>query len=134
MFWNQVRKFFRFSHKIPAHQAYPVVTPKDVERIIQRDFGAEAALAREILNNFSSKWPGEHAAIHVACLRLANGSPERLRKMVEAANSDWRDVLLWSHHPEENRRMGPYSKLSRAEEQAILARDWKQYQEWLDRE
>ena len=75
--------------------------------------------------------------MHVAILKLSNGSLDELRAMTTAAKTDFRDVLLWAEYPEEARaRWSVRSDLSETERRelaAIRARDRAQYEAWLKR-
>lgn len=71
--------------------------------------------------------------VHLAVLKLAAGSIERLRSEVENAKSDYRDVLGGAEYPGYMKRLLRIQKLSSDERQRIIEADWKQYQDWLSR-
>lgn len=43
----------------------------------------------------------ETERVQLAILAMANGDLDELRRMVEVANTDYRDALAWAEYPEE---------------------------------
>ena len=111
-------------------QPTPSVTPSDVERIVRRDFTPEEFDAvMGILKEYGrEKWQREIPRVQLAVLKLANGSLTRLRRSIEVAKSDYRDVLGPAEYPN-------YGKMDlRAQElERIIDSDWNQYNAWLRR-
>jgi len=82
-------------------QPVPDVTPNDVERIVRRDFPNEQfADVMTILGECGTKngHPGG-PRVQLAALKLAQGSVEKLRPLVEDAKRDYRNVLVWAEYP-----------------------------------
>jgi hypothetical protein len=118
-------------------QPVPKVSADDVIRIVRRDFSpdqCDAVLA--ILGEYgpdSEQWGGQR--VRLAILKLADGSLDAVRRNVEIAKLDYRDVLAPAEYP-------TYIKLgfseiaakSEPEEQRIIQSDWDQYQLWLHKE
>lgn len=75
----------------------------------------------------------EVARVQLAALKLADGCRDRLRQEIEAAKSDFRDVLLSAEYPECAKRMFRIDRLSEEERAKIYEADWKQYEKWLKR-
>ena len=69
--------------------------------------------------------------VRLAVVKLAGGSLTELRRQIEAAKLDWRDVLIFAQAPEEVR----HGLFTEAEVDAgareVRARDRRQYEEWL---
>ncbi|MGA3145714.1 MAG: hypothetical protein ABSF10_22170 [Verrucomicrobiota bacterium] len=54
---------------------------------------------------------------------------DALRKRIENAKSDYRDVIAWAEYP--SYRWDTF-KLSAEEKKRIFAQDWKQYSAWAN--
>jgi hypothetical protein len=115
-------------------QRIPDVTKRDVERIVHRDFPREYhGEVIELLQTYEREAASRASArVQVAALKLSKGNTQKLRIHLAAAQRDYRDVLVAAEYPEYGRRVGLRSRnLGSKEVQAIIDRDWKQYEEWL---
>jgi hypothetical protein len=111
-------------------QPIPQVSALDIERVIRRDFPVEVRDdVAALLEGYAERGA---VRVRLAILRLAGGDLVKLRDLVAAACSDYRDVLAWAEYPEylDTRWAEGSPEGTRA---AIIARDWKQYEEWLRR-
>ena len=72
------------------------VNSADVERVVRRDFPEEQfANAMEMLNEYGTeRWHRDQPRVWLAVLKLANCSVEALRRYVDAAKADYRDVFV----------------------------------------
>jgi hypothetical protein len=91
--------------------------------------------ARAVLLEYGTQaYHRERERVRLAIIMLSGGSLEELRRMTSAAQTDYRDVLMWAEHPEEGRALWSLRRdLSPAERQelaSIRARDRKQYEGW----
>jgi hypothetical protein len=113
-------------------QPTPTVTADDVERIVHRDFAQEQfAAVMEILSEYGTQnWHRECPRVQLAVLKLAGGNLKDLRRYIEAAKSDYRDVLAGAEYPAYFRQN---VFASEAERQKIIESDWHQYETWLNR-
>lgn len=114
-------------------QPVPSVTSDDVERIVRRDFEEEQfAAVMAILRGYETNRRGAAPdRVHLAALKLANGSVETLRCSIESAKRDFRDVLAYAEYPQYMERVVPGRDLSADERLRIIDSDWKQYEKWL---
>ena len=115
-------------------QPVPDVTSDDVERVVRRDFPEErVAVVMAMLNEYGAEsWHHEHPRVRLAALKLANGDVEALRARVDAAKTDYRDVLSWAEYPGystnvSDARIRPTAQAQRR----IIDDDWAQYEMWL---
>lgn len=70
--------------------------------------------------------------MRLAVVKLAGGSLAELRRQVEVAKQDWRDVLGPAKYPEAMKLgLVEASKLAEEARQQLEARDRRQYEEWL---
>jgi hypothetical protein len=76
-------------------------------------------------------WQRERDRVQLAVLKLAAKSLEGLRRHIEAAKCDFRDVLGPAEYPGYEKKMFRIDKLPEAERQRIIDADWKQYQDWF---
>ena len=82
--------------------------------------------ARATLAQVLSCTEGERVAL--ACLKLAGGDPAALQNCVNAALTDYRDILAWAESPRQM-RLGPAAS---AEARATARRqDADEYAAWL---
>jgi hypothetical protein len=117
-----------------AHsQPPPNVTADDVERIVRREFPDEQfAAITALLNEYGhERWHREPSRVRVAALKLSRGSMEKLRAHIEAAKSDYRDVLAGAEYPDYCKIGFRIRELPADEQRRIVSRDWKQYEDWL---
>jgi hypothetical protein len=115
------------------HQPTPTITLEDIHRIVSRDFpGVPQHEVMEVLDGYGRKsWQTEHLRVRMAALKLANGDIEKLKKEIENAACDYRDVLLHAEYPLCAKKM--LQDLNDDENEEIYKKDWAQYQTWLNR-
>jgi hypothetical protein len=78
-----------------VHQPVPKVSPHDVERIVRRDFSEEQfETVMGILNEYATGSVDGSPRVQLAVLKLADGNLEALRRSINTANRDYRDVLV----------------------------------------
>jgi len=118
------------------NQPIPEVTEKDVIRIVQRDFPAEQFdIVMSILNEYGTETMQRGVnRVRLAVLKLAGGILQALRREIDAAKSDYRDVLACAEYPEYMQKVLPSGGLAEDKRDKIIRADWKQYQSWLNRE
>lgn len=114
-------------------QPVPNVSRTDVERIVRREFPADRqAEVLALLDEYGSEsWNRAPDRVHLAALKLAGESVERLRAQIEGAKCDYRDVIGAAEYPGYMKRWTRIQRLSPEERERIIEADWRQYQEWL---
>lgn len=76
--------------------------------------------------------PQDLDRVRLAVLKLAGGNLSALRKEIDTARSDWRDVFFAAENPEAfNIGLLEYAKLDSDSRAEIDARDRQQYDSWL---
>jgi hypothetical protein len=110
------------------------VSRADVERIVRRDFpDIDAALVHALLDEYGTEsWELERARVQLAALKLAGGDLAALRRHVDVAKIDYRDVLAAAEYPAAIRHSS-VSGMPDPERQQIYDADWQQYEQWLTR-
>lgn len=102
-----------------------------VEKIFNQLFGShhEAQSLFEELVQLSDK---EHTRVQLAVLKLSEGDAEKLKRFIDAARIDFRDVLAWAEYPQQLRTGATRFNTPQEEYEAILAADRQQYESWLE--
>jgi hypothetical protein len=108
------------------------VSEDDVERIIKRDFTNEKS--ETIMNIFyeykSESIQGRNRVL-ISILKLSDGDINKLRKYVEIAKTDYRDVIAWAEYPNYFENTMKNNKLSQKEIEKLYDLDWQEYQKWF---
>ncbi len=116
-------------------QPHANVTSADIERLVRRDFTAECVdEVFAMLNEYGGEdWHSEPDRVRAATLKLAKGEIKELRRHIQAAKMDYRDVLSEAEYPGYTKHWFHIDKLAPDEKQRIIDADWKQYQDWFSR-
>lgn len=114
-------------------QPTPTVTHADVERVVRRDFPPDQFdSVMSVLAEYGREtWHRELDRVRLAVLKLAGGSLDGLRREIETAKSDYRDVLAYAEYPAYMKKTFRISKLPADEQRKIIDEDWRQYETWL---
>jgi len=131
IFYNVVQ----YTFGIEMNQPTPTVTRADVERVVRRDFPAEAfSEVLTLLDAYGIEdYEREKDRVQLAVLKLAQGNREKLRREIDGAKCDYRDTLLSAEYPGYGKRMFHLDKASEEKKSQVIERDWKQYIDWLSR-
>lgn len=120
---------FAFGRGRPITQPVPDVTPSDVERVVRRDYPSEQfADVMTLLDECGTK---EGPRVQLAALKLAKGSVGKLQPLVESAERDYRDILVWAEYPDYHKIGFRIRELPIKERHRIIDSDWNQYEGWL---
>jgi hypothetical protein len=110
-------------------QYVPDVSEDDIERIVRRDFSADAHGAiYEMIRGVEVR---EKTRVVLACLKNANGSLEKLKCELTNADGYWREIIREAEYPNYTKKMFRIDKLSTDEQQRIIEKDKNQYLVWL---
>ena len=69
----------------------------------------------------------EAPRVRLAALKLADSNLDALRCQIKAAKRDYRNVVAFAEYPEYMQSVSPGNSLSPKQVQAIIDRDWSQY-------
>jgi hypothetical protein len=113
------------------HQPAPNVTHADVERIVRRDFPSEQfEQALAILDEYGKeRFHREIDRVQLAVLKLAKGDLVMLRREIDTAKCDYRDILAPAEYPEYR---FDTAKLPPEIQKEVISKDWQQYTAWLE--
>lgn len=114
-------------------QPTPTVTRADVERVVRRDFPPEQfdSVMSVLAEYGGESWHRELHRVQLAVLKLAAGSLDDLRREIETAKRDYRDVLAYAEYPAYMKKTFRVSQLPADEQRKIIDEDWRQYETWL---
>ena len=111
------------------------MTRDDVLRVIRRDFaGTPEADVLAMLDHYSkSDTVNGQSRVHLAIVKLSDSELNALRRHTDTACSDYRDVVSLAEYPEYSKH-GFTKQFTAAERTAAIESDWKQYEQWLNKE
>lgn len=114
-------------------QPVPQITAADIERVVRRDFpeGQVADVLAMLAEYGTELWHREPARVKLAALKLADGSVEKLRRALDQAKLDYRDVIAPAEYPKFTHQKLRVVRLRSEERQRIYTDDWQQYERWL---
>jgi len=117
-------------------QPTPSVSEADVARVIRRDFSdIEVSAAEAIVMEYGGEsYEREPDRVRLAALKLAAGNIDSLRRHIDYAKSDFRDVLSAAEYPKATKVWSRIDRLSPEKRQEIYDDDWRQYEDWLRRD
>jgi len=118
------------------NQPAPQIKPGDIDRIVRRDFQkSQFDAVLSLLGEYGfEKWHRESDRVKAAVLKLANGKLDALRRHLDVAKRDYRDVLVAAEYPEYARQTsGSSRRLEDTEKNRIIESDWEQYRAWLEK-
>ena len=117
-------------------QPIPEVNENDVIRIVKRDFLTnQFDTVMSILDEYGKEeWQHGVNRVRLAVLKLAGGDIQVLRREIDVAKRDYRDVLAYAEYPEYMKKVSPSAKLTEVERKMIIRADRTQYQSWLNKE
>ena len=130
------RRFVKADTPSQIRQPVPQVSAADVDRMVRRDFPEyQFDTIFNVLDTYGAELsePGR-ARVQLAALKLANGNIDTLRRHIDTAARDYKDVLSWAEYPEYSKRSTVDAhKLSAREREQIIQSDWNQYEAWRRR-
>jgi len=133
--WSALKGRFS-SHRVSdgeLRQPIPDVTSEDVKRIVRRDYPDTAfEEVMSIVTEYTSRWENDGPRVQLAALKLANGHRDSLRRWIDAAKLDYRDVLVPAEYPQYWKATSRGRSLSKNRHQ-LFESDRKQYENWLHR-
>ena len=112
-------------------QYHRKLSEADIERIVKRDFSADAHGAiHDLISGVAVR---EKARVILACLKNAAGSFEKLKGELANAEGWWREIISEAEYPHYTKKMFRIERLPEDEKQRIIEKDKNQYLAWLQR-
>ena len=88
-----------------------------------------------ILGEYGSEsWQREKHRVRLATLKLAGGNIDELRRLIDAAQKEYRDVITAAEYPMVSKRRGGTRSPDNEMIKEIIRKDWMLYASWLWKE
>ncbi|HEY5701658.1 MAG TPA: hypothetical protein VIT83_06180 [Gammaproteobacteria bacterium] len=102
-----------------------------LERKLSAIFQPESAIqAKQLHDTYGTEsHERETDRVRLAILKLSGNTLDGMRRYLEIAKQDYRDVLAWAEYPNQT-KAGP--ALETPDRQSLIERDAAQYREWLN--
>jgi hypothetical protein len=112
----------------------PRVTHDDVVRVIAREFPDNQRDVVALLDDYA-KTDSNPERVQLAILKISRGRIDEVSRYVEMAKQDFRDVISPAEYPR-YWELGTYeaSQLSPEDREQLQKDDFRDYQEWLNRQ
>lgn len=102
-----------------------------LEQLIKREFGERYIEVTEQLKQVNSDNESGRRRISAAILKLANKRQGHLERLIQRANSDFRDIIAEAEYPRVFE--AGFGELTDEEERDANEADWNEYQNWLNK-
>jgi hypothetical protein len=118
-------------HGAPTQQPVPDVSWSDVDRVLARDF--DAAARERIAVLLDERGAASSPRVVLAVLKLSAGRVDAVGANLEAALTDWRDVIAYAEYPAYMRATSGAADVDAARREELVCADRAQYEAWLGR-
>lgn len=114
-------------------QKIPSISDSDIKRIIKRDFlQLKFSEIEDILKRYKSESERGKNRVYASILKLSGGNIELVKKYVDEANADYRDLIALSEYPNYSEYVFE-DKLPMEKKKQLINNDWDQYEAWLNK-
>ncbi len=117
--------------KLFGNQPSAKISDELLEKLIIREFKVDTAVVSEKLKNVISDSQMGKNRISADILKLANKDINTLDELIERANIDSRDIMLWAEYPR-CAELG-FDELDENAMKQIYIDDFVEYSNWLNR-
>jgi len=115
--------------KLFGQQPFAKVSDQRLDTLIQRDYKSHADIVKTKLKNINSDNPSGKNRIAAGILKLADKNFDTLDQLIEKANSDSRDIMMWAEYPRCS-KIG-FDELDKKQMKQIYIDDFIEYSNWL---
>jgi hypothetical protein len=114
-------------------QKIPKISDNDIKRIANRDFSQlDFSIIESLLKVYKSESNKGKNRVYASILKLSGGNIELIKKYVDKANNDYRDVIALSEYPNYSQHVFE-DDLSDEKKKQLIKDDWTQYEAWLNK-
>lgn len=117
--------------KLFGQQPVPKISDKLLDRLIKRDFKQNVDIVITKLVNVNSDSHQGKNRILAGILKLADKDINALDRLIEKANIDSRDIMMWAEYPG-CAKIG-FGKLDKKSIKQIYIDDFAEYSDWLNK-
>lgn len=115
--------------KLFGQQPVAKISDQLLGALIERDFKSKEAIVRTKFNNIDSDSKAGQNRIAAGILKLADKNFDALDKLIEKANTDSRDILMWAEYPG-CAKVG-FDELDKKQMKQIYLDDFIAFSNWL---
>ena len=115
--------------KIFGHQPVAKISDKLLDSLIVRDYKSNADIVRTKLKNVYSDSKAGKNRISADILKLAGKDINALDELIEKANKDSRDIMMWAEYP--RRAKIGFDELTIKPMKQIYIDDFIEYSNWM---
>jgi hypothetical protein len=117
--------------KILGHQPIAKISDQLLDTLIERDYSSNANIVRTKLNKINSDSKAGQNRIAAGVLKLADKNFDALDELIEKANIDSRDILMWAEYPR-CAKIG-FDELDQKQMKQIYIDDFNEYSNWINK-
>jgi hypothetical protein len=107
--------------KLFGHQPVAKISDQLLDTLIERDYKSKATIVKTKLKN----------RIAAGVIKLADKNFENLDGLIEKANEDSRDIMMWAEYPRCAKIS--FDELSKKQMKQIYLDDFIEYSNWLNK-
>lgn len=115
--------------KLFGHQPVAKISDQLLDTLIERDYKSNAAIVKAKLNTIDSDNQAGKNRIAAGILKLANKKFDALDELIEKANEDSRDIMMWAEYPR-CAKIG-FGELDKKQMKQIYLDDFTEFSNWL---
>ena len=115
--------------KLFGHQPAAKISDQLLDTLIERDFKSNSAVVKTKFKNIDSDSKAGQNRIAASILKLADKNFDALDKLIEKANTDSRDILMWAEYPG-CAKLG-FDELDDKQMKQIYFDDFIEFSNWL---
>ena len=117
--------------KLFGQQPVAKISDQLLDTLIERDYKSNAAIVRTKLNNIDSDSQAGKNRIAASVLKLADKNFDALDELIEKANIDSRDILMWAEYPR-CAKLG-FDELDKKQMKQVYIDNFNEYSNWLSK-
>ena len=115
--------------KLFGHQPVAKISDQLLDTLIERDYKSNVAIVKTKLNTIDSDNQAGKNRIAAGILKLADKNLEALDELIEKANEDSRDIMMWAEYPR-CAKIG-FGELDKKQMKKIYIDDFIEFSNWL---
>ena len=117
--------------KLFGHQPVAKISDQLLDILIERDYKSKATIVKTKLKNINSDGDTGKNRIAAGVIKLADKNFENLDGLIEKANEDSRDIIMWAEYPRCAKIS--FDELSKKQMKQIYLDDFIEYSNWLNK-
>ena len=117
--------------KILGQQPTAKISDELLDTLIERDYIINANIVRTKLDKINSDSKAGQNRIAAGVLKLANKNFDALDELIEKANTDSRDILMWAEYPRCAKIR--FDELDQKKMKQIYIDDFNEYSNWINK-